>query len=240
MHPFMDSKLVANQVKGSYEARGEKTKKLKEKVLEMIQCFDSFRISHIPREENKKADALSKLAAVYYERLTKGVLTKKLNERSVDMAEVNTIVKEAARTWMTPIQEYIKKGILSEDATATRTISEKVRNYVMEDVVLYQKSYLGTIAMMHRPITSEERVAWVEELPNVLWAYRTTPKTSNRETPFSLAYWTEIVIPAEIGMPIRRTIQKLDEENDEALRMNPNLLEERREITTIRKARRKR
>ncbi|GKB27124.1 hypothetical protein Tco_0866525 [Tanacetum coccineum] len=49
---------------------------------------------------------------------------------------------------------------------------------------------------------------------------------SNRETPFSLAYGTEAVIHAEIGIPTRRTIQRSDEENEEALRMNLNLLEE--------------
>ncbi|GJS94837.1 reverse transcriptase domain-containing protein [Tanacetum coccineum] len=85
----------------------------------------------------------------------------------------------------------------------------------------------------------QEGGAWVEELPNVLWAHRTTPKTSNGETPFSLAYGTEAVIPAEIGIPTKRTIQRPDEENKEALRLNLNLLEERREIATIREARRK-
>lgn len=42
---------------------------------------------------------------------------------------------------------------------------------------------------------------WAEELPNVLWAYRTTPRRSTGETPFALAYGMEAVIPLEIGMP---------------------------------------
>ncbi|GJR75167.1 reverse transcriptase domain-containing protein [Tanacetum coccineum] len=92
----------------------------------------------------------------------------------------------------------------------------------------------GIKTRLHR-----EGGAWVEELPNVLWAHMTTPKTSNKETPFSLAYGTEAVIPVEIGIPTRRTIQRSDEENEEALRMNLNLLEERREIATIKEARRK-
>nr|GEU95406.1 hypothetical protein [Tanacetum cinerariifolium] len=62
--------------------------------------------------------------------------------------------------------------------------------------------------------------AWVEELPNAFWAHRTTPKTSNEETPFSLTYGTEAVIPAKIGIPTRRTIRRSDEENEDALRMN--------------------
>ncbi|GJU04038.1 reverse transcriptase domain-containing protein [Tanacetum coccineum] len=108
MHAFLDSKLLASQVEGSYEAKGEKTKKYKEKAIEMIRSFNNFQISHIPREDNKKMDALSKLAAVQCRGLTKGVLIEELNERSMDTAEVNTIVEEATRTWMTPIQEYIK------------------------------------------------------------------------------------------------------------------------------------
>ncbi|GJX62494.1 reverse transcriptase domain-containing protein [Tanacetum coccineum] len=65
------------------------------------------------------------------------------------------------------------------------------------------------------------------------------PKMSNEETPFSLAYGTEAIIPAEIDIPTRRTIQRSNEENKDALRMNLNLLEERRETATIREARRK-
>ncbi|GKF50555.1 hypothetical protein Tco_0147022, partial [Tanacetum coccineum] len=67
-------------------------------------------------EDNRKADALSKLAVVQCEGLTKGVLIKELNERSMDMAEVNAIIEEATRIWMKPIQEYIEHGILPEDA----------------------------------------------------------------------------------------------------------------------------
>nr|GEX75794.1 hypothetical protein [Tanacetum cinerariifolium] len=82
------------------------------------------RIIQSKREDNKKADALSKLAAVQCEGLTKGVLIEELNERSVDTAEVNAIVKETTRTWMTPIQEYIEHGILPEDFVA-QTIRKK-------------------------------------------------------------------------------------------------------------------
>ena len=41
---------------------------------------------------------------------------------------------------------------------------------------------------------------WAEELPNVLWAYRTTPRRSTGETPFSLTYGAEAVIPTEVSL----------------------------------------
>ena len=47
--------------------------------------------------------------------------------------------------------------------------------------------------------------AWVDKLPNVLWAYRTTARNATCKTPFSLAFGTETVVPVEIGMPTYRT-----------------------------------
>ena len=41
---------------------------------------------------------------------------------------------------------------------------------------------------------------WAEELPNVLWANRTTPHRSTGETPFSLTYEAEAVIPAKVNL----------------------------------------
>ncbi|GKD68538.1 hypothetical protein Tco_1322628 [Tanacetum coccineum] len=59
-------------------------------------------------------------------------------------------------------------------------------------------------------------------------------KSSNGDTPFSLTYGTKAVIPAEIGMPTIRTAEVDMVQNDEALEINLDLLEERREQATIR------
>ena len=40
--------------------------------------------------------------------------------------------------------------------------------------------------------------SWADKLPEVLWAYRTTMRSSTGETPFALAFGTKAVIPAEI------------------------------------------
>ena len=42
---------------------------------------------------------------------------------------------------------------------------------------------------------------WVEELPSVLWAHRTTLRRSTRETPFALSFGTQPIIPLKIGLP---------------------------------------
>ena len=58
---------------------------------------------------------------------------------------------------------------------------------------------------------------WVEELPHVLWAYRTTPRRSTGETPFSMSYGAEVVIPIETGFPTLRTQSFNSNNNDELL-----------------------
>ncbi|KAJ9544554.1 hypothetical protein OSB04_024261 [Centaurea solstitialis] len=50
----------------------------------------------------------------------------------------------------------------------------------------------------------EAKGRWVEELPSVLWANRTTPRTSTGQTPFSLVYGCEAVLPIESQLPIAR------------------------------------
>ena len=70
---------------------------------------------------------------------------------------------------------------------------------------------------------------WVEELPSVLWAYRTTIRTPTKETPFKLTYSTEAVIPVEIGLTALRTTFHKEGENEGQLRLNLDLLDEARE-----------
>ncbi|GJV89499.1 reverse transcriptase domain-containing protein [Tanacetum coccineum] len=79
----------------------------------------------------------------------------------------------------------------------------------------------------------------MEELPHVLWAHRTMIKSSNGDTPFSLTYGTEAVIPTEIGMPTLRTAEVDLVQNNEALEINLDLLEEMREEAAIREAKSK-
>ncbi|GKE28824.1 hypothetical protein Tco_1444208 [Tanacetum coccineum] len=61
-------------------------------------------------------------------------------------------------------------------------------------------------------------------------------KTSNNETPFSLTYGSEAVIPAEIYMPTYQILQWNEEQNEEDIRLNLDLTQERRETTAVRKA----
>ena len=66
-----------------------------------------------------------------------------------------------------------------------------------------------------------------EELPSVLWAYRTMLKRSTGETPFSTTYGVEVVIPAEVNLCNARVSRFSSAENSELMLKHLNLLEER-------------
>ena len=76
--------------------------------------------------------------------------------------------------------------------------------------------------------------AWAEELPNVLWAYRTTARTPTGETPFRLTYRTEAMIPVEVGVTSTRRTVFSEEGNDENLRLNLDCLDEVRDKASSR------
>ena len=56
---------------------------------------------------------------------------------------------------------------------------------------------------------------WPDELPCVLWAYRTMVRTLTGETNFKLVYGSEAVIPAEVYMANYRVTMYQDKDNEE-------------------------
>ncbi|MGV7343236.1 hypothetical protein PJI17_31555, partial [Mycobacterium kansasii] len=74
---------------------------------------------------------------------------------------------------------------------------------------------------------------WAEELPFVLWAYRTTAQSSTGETPFSLSYGSEAMVPVEIGLPTARVRNYREDRNSEQIAANLDLLEEMRNVSAV-------
>ncbi|GJW21094.1 reverse transcriptase domain-containing protein [Tanacetum coccineum] len=120
-----DSKLVANQVNGVYVAKELGMIKYLEKVKNLSNAFKEFSIKQVPRGENKKADALSKMTSTSFAHLSKQVLVEELKEKSIDENEVLAVVEKEGRTWMTLIYEYLIEEILPEEKRKARAIRRK-------------------------------------------------------------------------------------------------------------------
>ncbi|GJZ49295.1 reverse transcriptase domain-containing protein [Tanacetum coccineum] len=289
----VDSRLVANQVNGSYVAKESGMVQYLKKVKTLASNFKEFSIKQVPQSENKKADALNKIASTSLHILSTQVFVEELKEKSIHEKEVLAIVEEEEQTWITPIYEYLTKEIIPEDKKKARVVRRKASWYTIINGTLYKKSFLGPwlrfvlpgeivsdkgkqfrdspfkdwceklcicqcFASVKHPQANglveranrslgeginarldERSKDWIGELSHVLWAHRTMIKSSNGETPFSLTYGTEAVMPAEIGMPTLRTAELDLAKNDEALEINLDLIEEKREQAAIQEAKNK-
>ncbi|GJX13808.1 reverse transcriptase domain-containing protein [Tanacetum coccineum] len=282
-------------INGPYVAKEQSMVQYLEKAKTLIIGFKNFSIEQVSRSENKKADALSKIASTSFAHLIKQVLVEVLKEKSIGEREVLAVVEEEGYCWMTPLLDYLTDGTLPSETKKERTVKIKSWQYAMINGVLYCKSFLepwlqcvgplqaeymireihegsrimhfgprsvvakatrfasvkhlqtnGQVERANRSLgegikakLGEDNKNWVEEVPHVLWAHRTTIKTSNGHTPFSLTYGTKAVIPVEIRMPSLRC-EKIDQSmNDEALLLNLDILKEEREKAVIQEAKSK-
>ena len=75
---------------------------------------------------------------------------------------------------------------------------------------------------------------WVDELPKVLWAYRTTARTPTRKTSFSLLYGYEAMVLFEIGIGSLRREHYNQDENHLLQTRELDFLEEKRSNSHLR------
>ena len=73
----------------------------------------------------------------------------------------------------------------------------------------------------------------MDELPGVLWAYRTTARRSTGISLFAITYGMGAIIPTEIGMPTIRTGMP-NQENAELVIKDLDTIDELRESATVR------
>lgn len=59
---YMDSQLVVRQILGEYKVKNERMIPFYNMSKALIKLFDSFKITHVKRAENKKADELANKA----------------------------------------------------------------------------------------------------------------------------------------------------------------------------------
>ncbi|GJX59048.1 reverse transcriptase domain-containing protein [Tanacetum coccineum] len=146
------AKYEALLMNGEFMASSEGMARYLANAKEYAALFKKFSIKNIPRNQNQKADVLSKLASVVFNHLTKEILVEVLNAESVDVCEVNTVVEEEEDNWMTPIIKCLEKGIWPADENEARTLRMKISQYVIEEGVMFKKSYLAPMLRCVGPL----------------------------------------------------------------------------------------
>ncbi|KAI5394850.1 hypothetical protein KIW84_061465 [Lathyrus oleraceus] len=74
----------------------------------------------------------------------------------------------------------------------------------------------------------------VKLLPKILWSYHTTMHSTTKETPFSMLYEVDVMLPMEIDTPSWRQSQFNEKENYKKLKCVVDLVDELREVANFR------
>ncbi|XP_071727840.1 uncharacterized protein [Rutidosis leptorrhynchoides] len=122
LQAYVDSQLVANQINGTFDTNDQSMQSYLALVHSLADTFTDFRISQIPRSQNKQADVF-----------------KKSTEPEITVASV----EEEEATWMMDIIEFLRIGSLPNNEKEAMKIRVKAPNYELRGDVLYRKSYLG-------------------------------------------------------------------------------------------------
>nr|GEY40463.1 gypsy retrotransposon integrase-like protein 1 [Tanacetum cinerariifolium] len=179
-------------------------------------------------------------------------------EELPDEKEVLTVVEEEEeRTWINPIQEYLTKEILPEEKRKARIIrrkagvmrhtrrskirggeSSKVRNLILiaSPWPFYKWEIDIAGPFPEGPGKVKFLIVAIDYFTKWIEAKLVTAITRAKIKKF---YGTEAVILVEIGMPTLRIAEVDMMKNDEALEINLDLLEERREHAAIQEAKSK-
>nr|GEZ04801.1 reverse transcriptase domain-containing protein [Tanacetum cinerariifolium] len=163
VHVSVDSKLVANQVLGTYVSKEENMIKYLEKTKSLISGFANFSISQVPRSKTKKADALSKIASTSFAHLSKQFLVEILKEKSIQEKEMTTLVEEEGPTWMTPIMEYLRDETLPDNRKEARKLYIKARQYELLEEILYRHLFLKSWLRCIGPLQEDYVIRKIHE-----------------------------------------------------------------------------
>ncbi len=109
-----DSELLVKQMRGQYKVKSEDLRPLFERALKMSKGFDSFRIEHVYREQNREADALANEALDETEGKTSGAPSAKRAEAVSTKSATSAAKTEPASSKPEPrkIQARFRSGVL--------------------------------------------------------------------------------------------------------------------------------
>nr|GEY71333.1 reverse transcriptase domain-containing protein [Tanacetum cinerariifolium] len=275
----VDSKLVANQVLGTYVAKEDNMIKYLDIAKGLVSGFKTFSISQVPRrkeitavieeegptwmtelvnylkegtlpEDEKKARKL-RLKARQYELMEEilykqSFLTPWL--RCVGPLQAEYVMKEIHEgscpfpegpgkvKFLIVAMYYFTKWI---EAKAVATITGgQVTKFVWDNIVCRFGIPGEIISDNGKQFANNSFKDWCDKL-NITQHFASVkhPQSNRLVERANRSLWE--VIPAEIGMPTYRTTTVDVVNNDEELRLNLDLLEERRELAAMNEARSK-
>ncbi|XP_074271071.1 uncharacterized protein LOC141594993 [Silene latifolia] len=229
---YSDSKLIVNHINDCYEARDSRMMAYLDVAKELTLRFATFNIKQILRDQNVEADALATLGATFKAGAISTLPIVHMLEPSIPKPKQEAEV--LCSTSRNP----------SPDLTSDAWIGKNLRwNISLQKSTFRNPQSNGQAEFSNKIIVENlkkklEEIGdkWAEELPLVLWADITTPKVATGQTPFSLVFGAEAVIPSEVRVPTHRYGCITEDRNQVEMASSMDTIDELRTSAQIRMA----
>jgi ribonuclease HI len=140
-----DSQLVTSQVSGEFQAKDPQLIKYLEAVHKWTKCFNSFQLVHVPREQNVRADLLSKLASTKKAGSNRTFIQETIANPSTNEEVTFMIIEED--DWRRPIIQYLQKDELPPLKDEAYKLKKTAAWFSMLGDKLYKRGFSGPLLL---------------------------------------------------------------------------------------------
>ncbi|KAL0546892.1 hypothetical protein IC582_016810 [Cucumis melo] len=182
-----DSMLVIHQVKEEWETRDAKLVPYSQYVIKLSQNFEKILFDHVPREDNRMADALAILAVMFDLNLEFELHPIQITKRDVPAYCMN--VGNDNKPWYFDIKEYIKCREYPYEALENekRTIRRLAMNFFLSGKVLYKRNH---DMVLLRSVDEEEAKQIMTDIHEGICGTHANEHTMAIQILRSSYYWT--------------------------------------------------
>ncbi|KAK4394566.1 hypothetical protein Sango_1610900 [Sesamum angolense] len=131
LRAYSDSQLVVNQVKGDYEAKGEKMIQYLSLIRTLCQKFEIFELQRVSRSNNEKADQLAKLASSLTTVKDQKIILLTQEYLGIEDPSKEVLVSMSKTCWKDTIEAYLTTGSLPMDKKEARSIRTRAIHFTM-------------------------------------------------------------------------------------------------------------
>ncbi|KAA0035659.1 uncharacterized protein E5676_scaffold455G00880 [Cucumis melo var. makuwa] len=172
MEIYGDSKLIINQLSLQYDVKHEDLKPYFAYARQFVERFDSVMLEHVPRTENKRADALANMATALT--MSDDVALMPLLLSECQEANITTSHLIDEEDWRQPIIEYLEHGMLPKDSCHKTEVRRRNAHFIYYKGTLYRRSLEW---LFLRCLGKEESIKALKEAhASVCGAYQSRPK----------------------------------------------------------------
>ncbi|XP_057746213.1 uncharacterized protein LOC130965471 [Arachis stenosperma] len=136
---YCDSQLIVQQVNGNFQVKDQLLEKYHTLVTELISQFNSLQITHIAREQNTRADALSKLATTRKNMHESVISQLTLAEPSFSNKRIYSISQE--EDWRTAYEYYLQTGYIPSTIKDNKAFKRRAASFTLIGTKLYKRGF---------------------------------------------------------------------------------------------------